>query len=155
MTEAERRAAIVTEAMTWERTPYMPHARIKGVGVDCAQLPALVYAATGCIPELKPEYSSQWMNHRDEELYLEEIRRWAREIDENELQPGDLVVWKFGRTYSHSAIVIDPPIVLHALIKAGAVVRADMNAEEDFKRVNRPRKCFSVFTADGDLVGGR
>ena len=34
MTEAETRAAIVAEAMSWIGTPYHSHARIKGVGVD-------------------------------------------------------------------------------------------------------------------------
>ena len=155
MTEAETRAAIVADAMSWEGTPYLPHARLKGVGTDCAMLPACVFEAVGCIPKVDPEYSQQWMLHRDEETYLAEIRKWAREIDEAEIQPGDLVVWKFGRTYSHSAIIIDPPIIIHAVIKAGAVVRADMNAEEDFKAGTRPRKFFSVFDEDGKLVGGR
>lgn len=149
------RAAIVAEAMSWEGTPYLGHARVKGVGVDCAQLPAAVFEAVGVIPRVDPEYSQQWMLHRDEEAYLAEIRNWAREIDEADLQPGDLVVWKFGRTYSHSAIVIAAPIVIHAVIKAGSVVRCDMNAEEDFKAGTRPRKCFSVFKSDGTLVGGR
>lgn len=142
MTEAEQRAAIVAEALSWERTPYAGHARIKGVGVDCAMLPALVYEATGYCPEVNPEYSEQWMQHRDEEIYLAEIKRWAHEIDEADLKAGDLVVWRFGRTYSHSAIVIDPPIVLHAVINAGAVVRADMN--RDAELVHRPRRYFSV-----------
>ena len=142
MTEAEQRAAIVAEAISWERTPYHPHARVKGVGVDCAMLPALVFEATGHCPEVNPEYSEQWMNHRDEELYLAEIRKWAREIDREQLGSGDLVVWKFGRVYSHSAIVIDPPIVIHAVIQGGAVIRADM--DRDAELVSRPRRYFTV-----------
>lgn len=143
------RAAIVAEAMSWERTPYKHHARIKGVGVDCAQFPAAVYESAGVIPNVNPEYSQQWMLHRDEELYLEEIRKWAREIPVEDVQPADLIVWKFGRTFSHSAIVVDPPIVIHAITKGSAVIRADIERDERLRML--PRKAFSVFAADGTL----
>lgn len=147
MTEAEQRAAIVAEAISFEGTPYHAHGRLKGVGVDCAMFPALCYESTGFCPEVNPEYSEQWMHHRDEELYLAEIRKWAREIDREALAPGDLVVWKFGRTYSHSAIVIDPPLVIHAIIQGGAVIRADM--DRDAELATRPRRYFTVIKAKG------
>jgi cell wall-associated NlpC family hydrolase len=145
MTEPETRAAIVAEALTWEGTPYMSHARLKGVGVDCALLPASVYEAVGIIPTINPTYTADWMMHRDEEQFLSFVLPHAREIPEADLQPGDLVIWKFGRTFSHSAIVIDYPTVLHAVIRGGAVIRADMTQDVDL--IDRPRKCFSVFAA--------
>lgn len=153
MGETELRAAIVAEAISWERTPYHHHARLKGVGVDCAQLPAAVFEAVGAIPHLEPEYSEQWMIHRDEELYLAEIRRWARDIEVADARPGDLIVWKFGRTYSHSAIVIEPPLVIHAVVKGGAVIRADIERDEDLR--DRPRLAFSVFDEAGQLISGQ
>jgi cell wall-associated NlpC family hydrolase len=149
MPEAEIRAAVLREAISWEGTPYHHHARLKGVGVDCAQLPAAVYEAAGAIPHLEPQYSSQWMLHRDEELYLEEIRRFAREIPFEAAKPADLIVWKFGRTYSHSAIILDPPICIHAVIKGGAVIRADYERDEDLR--SRPRLAFSIFAPNGEL----
>jgi cell wall-associated NlpC family hydrolase len=152
MDEIALRQAICAEAISWERTPYHHHARLKGIGVDCAQLPAAVYEAAGAIPHLEPEYSEQWMLHRDEELYLAEIRRYAREIPLEAIQPADLIVWKFGRTYSHSAIVLDPPIVIHAVIKGGAVIRADIGRDEDLR--SRPRMAFSIFHEDGSLIAG-
>lgn len=150
--EAELRAAIVAEALSWERTPYLPFGRVKGAGVDCAQFPAAVFAACGIIPEIHPAYSQQWMHHRDEELYLAEIRCHAREIPVDEVKPGDLIVWKFGRTFSHSAIVIEPPLVIHAVIKGGAVIRCNIDEEEDYKAATRPRKAFSVFDVRGRLI---
>lgn len=138
-----KRQAIVDEAMGWIGTPYHHCARIKGVGVDCAQLPAAVYAAVGLIPDLQPEYSPQWMMHRDEEQYLEWVRPYAREITREELQPGDLCMWKFGRTYSHSAIVIDVPTVIHAMNRAGAVVLGDI--DRDAELIDRPALYFSLF----------
>lgn len=35
---SEQRAAVAQEALAWLGTPYHHHARIKGVGVDCAQI---------------------------------------------------------------------------------------------------------------------
>lgn len=142
-TEAETRAAIVAEALSWLSTPYHHHGRIKGVGVDCAMLPAEVLEAVGAIPHLEPEYSPQWMLHRDEEKYLEWVRPYAREICREQVQPGDLVMWKFGRTYSHSAIVIDPPTIIHAVQRCQAVVLGNMDHDADL--INRPALYFSLF----------
>lgn len=143
MTEAETRAAIVTEALAWEGTPYLSRAMIKGVGVDCAMLPSAVFHTVGLIPAMAPEYPADWMMHRDEELFLSYITPYAREITEDEAGPGDLVIWRFGRTYSHSAIIIDLPVVLHAVMRGGAVVRADISRDSDL--TGRPRRFFSVF----------
>lgn len=142
MTEAEIRAAIVAEALSWERTPYHHNARIKGVGVDCAMLPTAIYHAAGLIPEVNPVYPRDWMMHRDEELFLQYVIPFGREITEEELQPGDLIMWKYGRTYSHSAILIERPIIIHAVIRGGFVLRGDMDQDTDLR--DRPRRYFSI-----------
>lgn len=140
------RAAIIAEARSWLGTPYRSHARIKGVGVDCAQLPAAVYEAVGLVPHIAPDYSAQAMMHRDEELYLQWVTPHAREIGRADIDPGDFAIWRFGRTYSHGAIVIDRETVIHAVISAGAVVLADLNRDIDL--VRRPARFFSLFEAD-------
>lgn len=118
--EAHQRAAIVAEARSWLGTPYHHEARVKGRdgGVDCAQLLIGVYAAVGLIPPLDiPHYPPDWHLHRDAERYLGIVLQHAREIQpafgEGPL-PGDVVVWRFGRCFSHGAIVIDWPVVIHA-----------------------------------------
>jgi cell wall-associated NlpC family hydrolase len=147
MNEAAARAAIVAEALTWEGTPYHPHARVKGVGCDCAQLPAAVYEAVGLIEPVNPTYTSDWMLHRDEEKFLGFVLPQARQIKFKDVQPGDLILWRFGRTFSHAAIVLDMPEVLHAALKGGAVIRADVTRESDL----RDRECryFSIFGRKG------
>lgn len=137
------REEVVKEALTWEGTPYHHHGRVKGVGVDCAQLPAAVYEAVGLIPHVNPKYSEQWMMSRDEELYLSYVFPHAREITRDQIRAGDFVIWRWGRTFSHGAIVIEPPMVLHAVISAGSVVRANMDEEEELRR--RPARFFTVF----------
>ena len=137
-----RRAAIVQEALSWERTPYHPHARLKGIGVDCAMFPAAVYEAVGMAPHIAPSYTPDWMLHRDEEMFLSFVTPNAREIERGEAGPGDFVIWKFGRTFSHSAIIIDMPTVIHAAIRGAAVIRANM--DEDVDLLNRPARFFTV-----------
>lgn len=138
-----KRAEVVAQAMRWLGTPYHHHARVLGAGVDCAQLPAAVFHDAGIIPEIHPEYASQWMKHRDEEAYLSWITDYAHEIPRETLGPGDLVVWKFGRTFSHSAIVVDVPTIIHAMARDRAVVLGDM--ERDEYLTSRDSKFFSVF----------
>lgn len=144
--EDATRAAIVAEALSWEGTPYISRAKIKGVGVDCAMLPAAVYAEVGLIPDMAPEYPPDWMMHRDEERFLSFVIPHAREIDQSEAKPGDLVIWKFGRTYSHSAILIEAPVVLHAVMRGAAVVRGDIERDSDL--AGRPRRFFTLFGKD-------
>jgi NlpC/P60 family putative phage cell wall peptidase len=141
--EPAMRAAIVAEARSWLGTPYHHCARLKGVGVDCAQLPAAVYHAVGLIPDLQPEYSPQWMMHRDEEQYLSWVHPHAREISRGDLLPGDLVMWKFGRTYSHSAIIIEKPTIIHAVNKANRVELGDMDRDANLNA--RPALYFTLF----------
>jgi len=134
---------VVAEAISWELTPYHHRARVKGVGVDCAQFPAAVYEAVGLIPRVAPEYSPQWMLHRDEEQFLGWVRRFAREIDRADVGPGDFAIWKYGRCFSHGAIVIDLPEIIHAVILGGGVVRG--NADRDQELCSRPVKFFTLF----------
>ena len=69
------RARVVAEALSWLGTPYAHRQRLKGVGVDCAQLPLAVYAAAGVLgtDEVGP-YAAQWHLHRGEELYLRHLQ---------------------------------------------------------------------------------
>jgi cell wall-associated NlpC family hydrolase len=126
MTEDEARSAIVAEAMTWLRTPYAHKQRLKGAGVDCAGLPLETYAACGIIPPTDVgEYSSQWHLHRSREMYLEWVDKFGRRIPLEDARAGDFLVYKFGRTFSHGAIVLEPPRVIHAYAKAGMVTIDD------------------------------
>lgn len=125
MTDIERqRAAVVAEARQWLGTPYHHEARLKGIGVDCAQLLIGVFSApsVGLIAALKiPHYPRDWHLHRDAERYMGGILEHAREFQPGPEgpQPGDVVLWKFGRCFSHGAIVSAWPKVIHSYVGKG------------------------------------
>jgi len=113
MTKTELRDAIVREAETWLRTPYHHRGAIKGAGVDCAQILIEVYSAVGLAD--KPDvgyYPSDWMLHRSEERYLGWLEKYCVEVDAP--LRGDIAMFKFGRCFSHSGIIVDYPRFIHA-----------------------------------------
>jgi cell wall-associated NlpC family hydrolase len=127
MTEEQERTAVVAEARTWIGTPYHGCGAIKGVGVDCARILVEVWANCGLIDRFDPgSYPTDWHYHRNEEMYLGFIERHTGRVDEGEfrlvnassnlyVQPGDLLLWKIGKVFSHSAIVTEWPNVVHAI----------------------------------------
>ena len=127
MTELEQRQAIVDEAKSWLGTPYHHQANIKGVGVDCGMILIEVYAAVGLIEHFDPRpYPVDWHMHRDSERYLAEVLPRATEITIPP-QAGDIVVCRYGRTFSHSGIMLDNHNLLHAFSVDGCVVLSDLD----------------------------
>ena len=141
--ELRARASVVLEARSWLGTPYHSHGRIKGVGVDCAMLPAEVYNRVGLIPAISPKYAKQLYMHHGEELYVEWVEKFAREIDRAQALPGDMVLWKFGKTFSHGAIIVELPEVIHSALASRSVVLGNIDQDSDL--VGRPARFFSFW----------
>ncbi len=155
--ESQQRAAVVAEARTWLGTPYHHEGRVKGVGVDCLQLLAGVFSApsVGLIEKpLIPHYPWDWHLHRDAERYMEGLTRYTREI-EAPPHPGDIVLFRFGRCFSHGGIVVKWPTIIHAYVGKGCVLEdaqaahwlthvGETGAEQGKKRAH---KFFSYWAA--------
>ncbi|MDE3132294.1 MAG: C40 family peptidase, partial [Acidobacteriota bacterium] len=142
--EAAERARVVAEALSWLGTPYHHRARLKGVGVDCAQLPIAVFADAGLIEAFDTgDYPADWHLHRDEERYAGFVLRYADGIAQDEAQPGDLVLFRYGRAFSHGAILTAPGQVVHAVRKDRSVVLGDLDRDVDL--LERPRRYFSFW----------
>lgn len=138
MDEQVQRAAVCAIARTWLRTPYRDCARIKGVGADCAMMVAAVMEEAGVVGhrDVAP-YSRQWHVNRGGQRYMEMVlAAGAREIETP--QPGDLVLYKFGRSFAHGAIVLDPgwPQIIEASAAAKCVqlARGDKGIFTDVER---------------------
>ncbi len=142
-----RRAFILSEAISWIGTPFHHEARVKGAGVDCAMLLAEVYERAGLIGRIEiPHYPPDWHLHRDAERFLERIVAHAREIagPPNGPDPlaGDVALFRYGRCFSHGAIVSAWPRVVHANFLARAVTWGDATREP---LAGRAVKFFTVF----------
>ena len=141
MTLSDQRESLLEEARTWLGTPYHPCADVKGVGVDCAMILVRLFAGKGRVPaDLDPRpYSPEWHLHRSEEAYIGWLLKFADEVSDP--QPGDVAVWRFGRTYSHGGILIGDGHVLHSLKPIGVVITS--MREEPL--VGREPRWFSIF----------
>lgn len=142
----ELRNRVVKEAIEWIGTPFHHEARVKGAGVDCLQILAAVYHAAGIVSHIDvPHYPMDWMIHRDEERYLNGVKLYADEVPgppERMPLPGDIVIMKLGRTFSHGAIVIEWPRLIHAYYSAGQVIYGSADTVP-FSR--RPLRFFNPF----------
>lgn len=147
LTEADLRAAIVAEFLSWEGTPYHHLGDVKGRegGVDCAMILVRGFQNLELLPaDLDPRpYPIDWHVHRDIERYLLQVSEHAKETD-GPPQPGDVRLYKFGRTFSHSAVVIEWPMVIHAFMRDRMVVRAD---ETKFPLAGREAKTYTMWEA--------
>lgn len=118
------RAAILAEAETWLGTRWHHNARVKGAGVDCGQLIIGCYIAAELVaPFQTGPYAIDWMQHQSEERYLGWVERYCDRVDSP--QPGDIAAWKYGHCFSHGALVVDWPRIIHAYRREGAVVWGD------------------------------
>ena len=143
MTPQEGRAAVVAEALTWLGTPWAHAQRVKGAGVDCANFVIGAYAGAGLIAAFDPPpYPRDWHVHKNEEWFLRLMPAFpVRPIDGAAAGPGDLVLFRIGRVFSHAAIVVDWPIGIHAAVNEGAVVRC--NLDRDVGLIGGPRRYFT------------
>jgi NlpC/P60 family putative phage cell wall peptidase len=110
-----QRLSVLELAQAWLGTPYHHQARIQGVGVDCATLLCEVYHAAGVSPFVDPTpYPQNWHVHRADERYMAWVDQFAH-VTAAEPQLGDLLLFKFGRAYSHGGIYAGDNQVIHSL----------------------------------------
>jgi NlpC/P60 family putative phage cell wall peptidase len=137
------REAVIAEARSWLGTPYHHHAQVKGVGVDCGQLLIGVYGAAGVLVRHPVyDYAHDWHLHRTEELFVAHVRSFGA-VPTQTPKPGDIAVYKFGRCFSHGAILVEPDVVVHSYITTGVVVN---NVADE--PLNGREVCYFTFWKD-------
>ena len=129
--ENEMREAIVAEARRWIGTPWHHGAEVRGAGVDCARLVKAAYVGAGVRPDFGVEdYPIDFMLHADAERLVETIETHGGRLVEVP-KPGDVAVWRFGRSFSHAGIVVEwPARVVHAFRPWGGVVESPGDADK-------------------------
>jgi len=137
------RKAILAEARSWLGTPYHHKGRVKGVGADCGGLLYEVYSTQFALEPFPDTYPMDWALHRGDEIYLAFIERYISETFQ--LLPADIIVFQYGRTYSHAGIFTERGGVIHAWGRQGfGSVRESPMRFFNSGGVLRPRKMYRV-----------
>ena len=96
---------------SWMGTPYRHWSGVKGEGCDCIHFIARVFEELGMGPFKIEHYSKDWHLHNTDELLLSGLSRELNLLKisavNNEPMNGDIVLYKFGKASSHSAIYYD------------------------------------------------
>ena len=148
MTDSEwsERSAVVAAARSWIGTPYHNCADIKGVGVDCGMLLVRIFVDTGlCAPFDPRPYPVDWHLHRSDERYLGFIQGRGREV--KEALPGDIIMLRYGRAYSHGGVVTktEPMTIVHAFHQARCVLEEEMRHNSVLADASRAPRYFSIW----------
>lgn len=119
--EAQAKARFVAEALSWIGTPFRDCADVKGPNgaVDCAMLLTRAAVDAGLRPPFDPRpYAPRWHVHRDEQKFLDwiETKLGGRRVEKPRF--GDVIVWQFGRCFSHGAVLINSEEIVHAYAHA-------------------------------------
>lgn len=115
------RASVIAEAQSWLGTPFHHAARVKGVGVDCAQLLLACYVDLKIVAPVEPEYyAPDWFRHQDGETFREWVAK--RCVPTATPTPGDIGLFRYGRSASHGAVCISDSQLIHAFRGRGVVL---------------------------------
>jgi cell wall-associated NlpC family hydrolase len=92
--------------------------------------------------------------HRGEEKYLDVVEKYMAQIDPDETpidvrdlarfnaQPGDVLMFRVGRTFSHGAIVTQWPFIIHAYYPSRMVEEVDIRGTP---MAGRPVRLYSYW----------
>lgn len=113
--EIGHRAQIVLAALSWIGTPYAHQASTKGWGTDCLGLIRGVWREiVGTEPTPIPPYSADWADQGED--LSQAARRFLAEKPGNDLQPGDVLLFRMrrGGAARHCGIYLGEGRFLHA-----------------------------------------
>ena len=114
---------IAMAAMEYLGTPHVNQAKVKGKGVDCGMLLIASLEGAGAIEknsiEIAP-YSNEWHLHHAKEWFLSYVMKYCDRVEE--LEPGDFIMYQYGRCISHGAVYIGNNVVCHSLVDRGCIL---------------------------------
>lgn len=145
------RQQLAAEAMTWLRTPVVPHGASKGGGVDCASLLGEIYVATGAMPTYpKLDYSMDAGAHSEVSLLEQELeasgcfeRVWFRPESLAKrfveltwlVRAGDCLCMSMGRSTHHAGLALGGKMIIHAIAGPG-VCYGELDDSTIARRIN-------------------
>jgi cell wall-associated NlpC family hydrolase len=124
---ALRVAALDRAAESWLGTPFVPNSARKGAGVCCHQLMAETYREAGWldlqdVPAGDPAHARAGNSSRMLAWLEGPGRRWFDRLWLDEplhVQPGDLLLVRYGHVPHHLALVLSGGRVVHVSVRHG------------------------------------
>lgn len=118
------RQKVIDEAKTWVGTKYKHYSSVKGAGVDCGLFIMKVYENIGLIKFKQPSfYPLDWAYHNPVgEVFKDIVEEYCDEITKEEVDIGDIILYKFGKCLSHASIVIEDNKIIHSEINIGVKI---------------------------------
>lgn len=112
------RSSVVDEARAWLGTPYVWRAAVRGQGVDCAKLVWTVLNRFYYMPVMPEQYHEGDVMSESYTRVIDLMLAVAAETRSPE--PGDIVLFKFARSWVHCGIVSKSGHMIHAYGRRGA-----------------------------------
>jgi len=119
---------ILSEALSWEGTPYRHQASCKGHGCDCLGLVRGVYGAFWPNNATLPAYSPDWADAGGAETLAEGANRYLVSKRIEDRSPGDVLLFRYRGEFpaKHAGILLTQNQFLHAQHNS-AVCRASLS----------------------------
>lgn len=132
---SERIARLSAVIASWMETPYKHWCGVKGEGCDCIHFVCRVLEECGFAkkPYQIPWYPKDWHLHNSAELLLDGLRDQVPHIEADSPGDGDIMLFKFGKTLSHSAIHIGG--YLHHSLNDVGVIRTRLHGSKWDRRI--------------------
>jgi hypothetical protein len=119
-------------------TPFVPHAMVPGVGIDCVHVNAWCYLQTGFLTEFNPpRYAMDSGSHTKESALLKWLDGCAQfqkiSTPARDLLAGDTITFNLGLSEHHVGLMLDASRVIHCLCRHRAII-SDLARENYFRR---------------------
>jgi len=133
------REDVVFDALALVGTPYQHQGR-STYGIDCIGTITSVALKHNYPFKDNINYSAEWHIHGSSDMLYENLLRYMDEVPVGSALPGDVYLFKIGKTKicSHVGFVMPDDAVVHAWRERGEVVHHHL----DFKWHHRVRHCF-------------
>jgi hypothetical protein len=99
-----KRADFLRVVRSYNQTPYMHQGRLPGQALDCIGVPICASWELGLKPR---EFDIKGYGRRPDGTLLRQAREHMTQIDQSEMQIGDVLVLHFGADPQHIGVVAD------------------------------------------------
>lgn len=123
-------------ATSWKGTPFVPHASVKGAGVDCVHLAAQIYVESGHLDTYQfASYTMDGGHHNalsQVTAWLDASPRFIKGV--YPVLAGDLICFRIGKVIHHVGIAVSERNFVH-VTRGGVVSLARIDDTTWLKRL--------------------